>query len=80
MTPAQALSYITGSAKSSQLADTGGTSPTWTSDTYSLQGGNNKYLYLPQERPSNGEMYPKQNFMSRPSSGILYPRTSIRLR
>jgi hypothetical protein len=80
MSPAQALSYITGCAKTSQLADTGGSSPSWTSDPYSLQGGYNRYLYLPQERPSNGEMYPKQNVMARPSSGILYPRTSIRLR
>jgi subtilisin family serine protease len=80
MTPTQALSYITSYAKTSQLADTGGTSPSWTSDTYSLQGGNNRYLYLPQERPTSGEMYPKQNYMPKPSSGILYPRTNIRLR
>jgi len=80
MTPAKALSYITSYAKSGQLNNTGGTSPTWTSDLYSLQGASNRYLYLPQERPSSGEMYPKQNSMPRPSSGILYPRTGIRLR
>jgi hypothetical protein len=80
MTPATALSYITGYAKTAQLTDTGGTSPSWTSDTTSLQGSSNRYLYLPQERPTNGEMYPKQNSMNRPSSGILYPRTGIRLR
>mgnify|MGYP003339632356 FL=1 len=80
MTPATALSYITGYAKTSQLNDTGGTSPSWTSDTASLQGASNRYLYLPQERPANGELYPKQNRMKRPSSGILYPRTAIRLR
>jgi subtilisin family serine protease len=80
MTPATALSYITGYAKTAQLTDPGGTSPSWTSDTTSLQGSSNRYLYLPQERPTNGEMYPKQNSMNRPSSGILYPRTGIRLR
>jgi Subtilase family len=80
MTPSTALSYITGNSKTAQLSDTGGTSPSWTSDTTSLQGATNRYLYLPQERPTNGEMYPKQNRMIRPSSGILYPRTGIRLR
>jgi len=80
MTPATALSYITSYAKTSQMTDAGGSSPSWTSNTYSLQGGNNRYLFLPQERPVNGEMYPKQNVMQRPSGGILYPRTNIRLR
>ena len=80
MTPAQALSYITSMAKTSQLSDTGGTSPTWTSDVYSLQGGPNKYLYMPKERPSNGSMYPKQNHMLRPTSGVMYPRRRVRIR
>lgn len=80
MTQAKALSYITSYAKTSQLADGGGTSPTWTSNTASLQGSPNRYLYLPKERPSTGEMYPKQNHMPRPASGILYPRTRTRLR
>ena len=80
MTPAQALSYITSMAKTSQLSDTGGTSPTWTSDVYSLQGGPNKYLFMPQERPSKGSMYPKQNHMLRPTSGVMYPRRRVRIR
>jgi hypothetical protein len=80
MTPAQAMAYVKSYAKLSQLADTGGTSPTWTSDTSSLQGSVNRYLYLPQERPTSGEMYPKQNYLPRPSSGIMYPRTRLRLR
>jgi len=80
MTPAQALSYITSMAKTSQISDTGGTSPTWTSDLYSLQGGPNKYLYMPQERPSSGSMYPKQNHMLRPTSGVMYPRRRVRIR
>ena len=80
MTPAQAMVYVKSYAKLSQLADTGGTSPTWTSDTSSLQGSVNRYLYFPQERPSSGEMYPKQNYLQRPSSGIMYPRTRLRLR
>lgn len=80
MTPAQAMTYVKSYAKLSQLADTGGTSPTWTTDTFSLQGSGNRYLYLPQERPTSGEMYPKQNYLQRPSSGILYPRTGVRLR
>jgi hypothetical protein len=80
MTPAQAMAYIKSYAKTSQLSDTGGTSPSWTSDTFSLQGSVNNYLYFPQEKPTSGEMYPKQNYLYRPSSGILYPRTGMRLR
>lgn len=80
MTPAQALSYIKYWAKTSQLNDSGGVSPTWTSDRYSLQGAPNRYLYFPKERPSDGEMYPKQNHLPRPTTGILYPRRNLKLR
>ena len=80
MTPAQARSLIISYAKTGQLSDAGGTSPSWTSNAYSLQGAPNRYLYLPKERPASGEMYPKQNHMLRPTSGIMYPRRSVRIR
>jgi len=80
MTPEKASSLITTYAKPAQLNDSGGTSPSWTSNLTSLQGGPNKYLYLPKERPSTGELYPKQNYKVRPTSGVLYPRRNIKLR
>lgn len=80
MTPTQALSYVRSYAKNSQINDTASSFPDWTDDYDSLQGADNKYLYFPQERPTTGELYPKQNHMPRPSSGILYPRRGIRLR
>jgi hypothetical protein len=80
MTPAQALSLITVYAKTAQLNNTTTANPAWTQDLYSLRNANNKYLYMPKERPSNGEMYPKQNHMLRPTSGIMYPRRSVRIR
>lgn len=78
MTPAQALLYIQTYAKTGQLSDTGGVSPTWTSDTQSLQGAANRYLYMPKETPSTGPTWPKQNYWIRPSSGRTYPRSKIR--
>lgn len=78
MTPAQALTYIQTYAKTGQLSDTGGVSPTWTSDTQSLQGAPNRFLYLPKETPSTGPAWPKQNYWIRPSTGRTYPRSKIR--
>lgn len=80
MNQAQAKNLITSYAKVNQIKDSTLTSPLWTSDTTSLQGGPNKYLYFPPERPPNGELYPKQNHKSRPISGILYPRRRVRIR
>jgi hypothetical protein len=78
MTPAQALTYIQTYGKNSQLSDTGGTSPTWTSDTQSLQGAPNRYLYMPKETPTAGPTWPKQNYWVRPTSGRTYPRHRIK--
>jgi subtilisin family serine protease len=78
MTPAQALTYIQTYSKTGQLNDTGGTSPTWTSDTQSLQGAPNRYLYLRNETPTTGPTWPKQNYWVRPTSGRTYPRTRIK--
>lgn len=80
MNQAQALSLLTSFAKTSQVYDSGGTFPANTTDTYALKGSTNKFLYMPKERPSSGEMYPKQNHKFRPTSGVLYPRRSVRIR
>jgi hypothetical protein len=80
MNQAQALSLLTSFAKTSQVYDSGGTFPANTTDTYALKGSTNKFLYMPKERPSSGEMHPKQNHKFRPTSGVLYPRRSVRIR
>jgi hypothetical protein len=80
MTPAQAYDYIVYYSKQGQLADTGGASPSWTSDQYSLQGATNRYMFLPKERPDTGTPYPKKNVWLRPTSGRTYPRVRSRIR
>lgn len=74
MTATDMLSYIVGYAKTSQMTDTGGAA----SDTTSLQGSVNRYLFLYKERPDTGAVYPKINYKLRPTAGIAYPRPRIR--
>ena len=47
-------------------------------DTASLQGGANKFLRWINQRPINGNTFPKKNFKARPVSGKMYPRPNIR--
>jgi len=80
MTPADAMTYVKNYAKLSQMPDTGGTAPGWTSDTKSLQGATNRYMFMPKERPVIGIPYPKKNVWIRPISGRTYPRVRRRMR
>lgn len=80
MTPLEALKYIQYYSKLNQLTDSGGVGPTWTTDTTSLQGATNRYLYMPVEKPTSGPSYPKQNYNIRPTSGRMYPRVKRRLK
>lgn len=70
LSPSQARSMIVNLAKTNQLTDTGGNQ----SDTTSLQGAPNRYLFVKRERQSTGAVFPKVNNMLRPSSGAAYPR------
>lgn len=74
MTATFATSYIKALSKTDQITDTGGS----TTDTTSLQGSPNLYLYYRQETPSSGNVSPKINYSFRPSKGVLFPRTRIR--
>ena len=74
MTPAQAMTYIKTYGKSGQMTDTGGTA----SDTTSLQGSDNRYLFAKKERLDSGNVFPKQDYFLRPTTGTIYPRTRIK--
>jgi len=80
MTPADAMTYVKNYAKLSQIRDTGGINPTWTSDRFSIQGSTNRYMFMPKERPVAGIPYPKKNVWIRPTSGRTYPRVRRRMR
>ena len=47
-------------------------------DQASLQGSANKFLRWVNQRPINGNTFPKKNFKARPVSGKMYPRPNIR--
>jgi len=74
MTPTQALQYISGTAKSGQITTSSG----GYGDYYDIQGASNRYLALRQERPINGEVFPKHNYFIRPTSGVTYPRVRVK--
>ena len=73
MTQEQALRYITENAKVNQMTDTGG----GTTDFFSLQGSENRYLYYVKERQEQGQVSPKVNQGFRPTSGMTWPRPRI---
>ena len=50
------------------------------SDTISLQGSSNKYVYYYPERPETGKLSPKTDFFVRPQDGVVYPRLRKRRR
>lgn len=74
MSQQQAMQYILGYAKSSQITDTAGNY----TDFSSLQGSENKYLFYSRERALSGTTWPKTNYFVRPLSGVLYPRYKIK--
>lgn len=81
MSPAEATAYIKYYAKLNQLTDASGlSSPGWTSNTQSLQGATNRFLFLPREKALSGATYPKVNYNIRPTSGSVYPRVKRRIR
>ena len=81
MTPAEATAYIKYYAKTNQLTDaTGLSSPGWTSNTQSMQGATNRFLFMPREKQLSGAAYPKVNYNIRPTSGSVYPRVKRRIR
>ena len=75
MSPVQSRLYIISLAKTSQLNDP---APSDQSNLRSLQGSPNRYLYAKNHRPSEGQVYPANDFFIRPSNGQLYPRTKKR--
>jgi hypothetical protein len=74
MSQQQAMQYILGYAKTSQITDTAGNY----TDFSSLQGSENKYLFYSRERALSGTTWPKTNYLVRPLSGVLYPRYKIK--
>jgi len=70
MTQIGALAYLKQHAKPNQIYDTQGPP----SDTYSLQGSPNRYLYYYKDRPDIGQIGPEINLGARPQSGLVWPR------
>lgn len=70
LTPAQAREYIKYYSKSNQMTDPGG----GFTDSRSLQGADNSYLFYFKERPDSGALIPKNNVFLRPTTGVVYPR------
>ncbi|NBS79963.1 hypothetical protein EBS57_09255, partial [bacterium] len=63
----EAIEYLEKYSKYGQIADTNG----GYSDTASLQGSPNRYLYYYKERADTGTTWPKLNYKARPSTGRL---------
>jgi hypothetical protein len=76
MTQAELKTYITGYAKAGKMYETLG----GFTDTTSLQGGNNKFLFYNKERQDSGNTFPKTNYKIRPATGNVFPRPKIRRR
>jgi hypothetical protein len=70
---ADALNYITSTAKTNQIFSYN----LGPSDSTDLQGSPNRYLYFYKQRPDNGFVGPKVNLGVRPNSGQKWPRTNI---
>ena len=56
-----------------QMTDTGG----GYTDTTSLQGSTNRYLFYKKERPSTGPVYPRLSYSVRPTTGQVWPRRRV---
>jgi hypothetical protein len=70
MTQLEIKEYLSKNSKSGQLFDSGG----GYTDTTSLKGSENKYLYYKKERPDIGVSQPKFTHNSRKNTGQVYPR------
>lgn len=73
-TGTQITNYVLGLTTTGQMGTTSG----GISDTTDINGGANKILFLRQERPVAGPVFPKTNVDLRPSNGAVYPRPRIR--
>ncbi len=74
MRQAEAVSYIKHYAKNNQISDTGG----GYTDSTSLQGAENKYLFFYKERKDSGRVFPKVDYKIRTTAVQTYPRVRIR--
>jgi len=74
LTQEKAIQYLLQTAKLNQMTNTSGGYQDYTD----LQGAPNRYLAFRQERPVQGNAFPKVNYFVRPTSGAVYPRTRIR--
>ena len=68
------LNYIINTAKVNQITDSGGSY----TDTTSLQGGPNRYLFYKKERELSGYVTSSHTNNVRKSSGAVYPRHKFR--
>ena len=75
MTQSEILNYISFHSKKNKITDTGGSY----SDSTSLQGSGNNFLYYNKERKEQGIILPKFSEKLRPSTGQVYPRNNITL-
>lgn len=71
MTQTEATTWLVDNSKYNQVGSDAG------SEYYDLQDSPNRYLYLKQQRLSNGNVYPATTQGNRPSSGMTFPRTKI---
>jgi hypothetical protein len=72
LTQSDAISYLEQHCKLDQMTVTTG----GYTDTTSLQGGVNRYLYYNKERKEDGVITPRVTFKARRSSGQVWPRRS----
>lgn len=70
----RARSYLIATAKQNQVAD----NSIGLSSPYDLIDSPNRYLAHKQERPIDGNVYPKIDYFVRPTSGQVYPRIRIK--
>lgn len=71
MTQTEATTWLVNNSKYNQIGSDAG------SNYYDIQDSPNRYLYLKQQRLSNGNVYPATTQGNRPSSGMTFPRTKI---
>lgn len=74
MSHADTLQYLLDNCLTDQMFDR---TPVNAGDYYSLQGSPNRMLHFKQERPNEGNVYPKINCKTRPTSGQIWPRPRI---
>lgn len=70
MNQSDCVNYLYNYSKKNQITDSGG----GYTDTTSLKGSENRYLFFNKERKDNGILQPRETFKSRPNTGQLWPR------